>query len=74
MIFISTYILYLCLYSYDTEALNKQIQTSMDNEMFINSFQTASHKKVIHGIQQLYIIGNKLFLFFYLHHSSRFLI
>jgi hypothetical protein len=61
MIFISTYILYLCLYSYDTEALNKQIQTSMDNEMFINSFQTASHKKVIHGIQQLYIIGNIIF-------------
>ena len=25
--------------------------------MFTNSFQTANHKKIIHGVQQLYIIG-----------------
>jgi hypothetical protein len=56
---------YLLLFSYDTEALNKQIQTSLDNEMFTNSFQTVNHKKIIHGIQQLYIIG-KVTIIYYL--------
>jgi len=37
----------------------------LDNEMFTNSFQTVNHKKIIHGIQQLYIIG-KVTIIYYL--------
>ena len=44
-------------FSYDTEALNKKLQTIPDDNTFTNSFQNTTHKKVILGLQQLYMIG-----------------
>lgn len=46
-------------YSYDTEALNKQlIQPEVDEQLFINTFSDTNHQKITLGVQQLYIIGN----------------
>ena len=55
------------LFSYDTEALNKQlVQTEADEQLFVNTFGDTEHKKIALGVQQLYIIGNisKFFHFF----------
>jgi len=38
--------------------LNKKLQSIPDDTSFTNSFQSTTHKKVILGVQQLYIIGN----------------
>ena len=54
-------------FSYDTEALNKQLlQTEAEDQLFINTFRDTDHKKITLGVQQLYIIGNtyKFFQFF----------
>jgi hypothetical protein len=50
----------LLFFSYDTEALNKQlIQTERaEEQLFANTFGDTEHKKITLGVQQLYIIGN----------------
>ena len=53
-------------FSYDTEALNKQlIQTEADERLFVNTFGDTNHKKVTLGVQQLYIIGTVLTFYSY---------
>jgi len=47
------------LFSYDTEALNKQLlQTEEAEHFFVNTFGNTDHKKITLGVQQLYIIGD----------------
>jgi len=43
--------------SYDTEALNKQLDVIPDDINFENIFQNENHDKIVHGVQQLYMIG-----------------
>ncbi len=48
-------------FSYDTEALNKQLiqsDSSEREEFFVNTFGDTEHKKITLGVQQLYINGN----------------
>ena len=51
------------IFSYDTEALNKQLIQSdsfeqEQEQFFVNTFGDTEHKKITLGVQQLYIIGN----------------
>jgi hypothetical protein len=57
------------IFSYDTEALNKQLIQSdsfeqEQEQFFVNTFGDTEHKKTTLGVQQLYIIG-KISTFFY---------
>jgi hypothetical protein len=45
-------------FSYDTEALNKQLLPENSDQYLENNFEESDHKKITHGVQQLYIIGN----------------
>jgi hypothetical protein len=50
----------LTFFSYDTEALNKQLipTEGAEDQLFTNTFGDSEHKKITLGVQQLYIIGN----------------
>jgi hypothetical protein len=50
----------MIFFSYDTEALNKQLQPveKDEDQLFTNTFGDTEHKKITLGVQQLYIIGN----------------
>lgn len=43
----------------------ENIDGLLEEETFANTFQNVHHKKVIHGIQQLYIIGKFYFVIKY---------
>jgi hypothetical protein len=69
--FLSSYhynfiLIILIIFSYDTEALNKQLlQTEgAEDQLFTNTFGDTEHKKNTLGVQQLYIIGNISNLYF----------
>jgi hypothetical protein len=61
------------LFSYDTEALNKQLlQTEAEDQLFVNTFRDTDHKKITLGVQQLYIIGNTYIIIYNFNHAEFF--
>jgi hypothetical protein len=58
-------------FSYDTEALNKQLLDPFmnifgeDEQSCTNTFGDSSHEKITLGVQQLYIIGKKYLTVFH---------
>ena len=49
---------FLFCFSYDTESLNKTCGPFSDTELsFENAFQNTFNKKIVTGVQQLYVIG-----------------